>query len=363
MVFNPITGLDEDEELVPQDPTAAPQSTIQNPTVREYLLKRKGERDALEKDNDGYDIAGVVAGGLASLGAAFQGGNSVAAANQVMDQRAKRRKDKISDFDSGTDRYLKDVDAGNSADKMDRDNASLKRESDPNSQESKMADELARQMGYKGGPISATQFKSFSPVMQKKYEIEQKKIENDLARTDKRMLREMALDDKKRKDSELSATQAKQLGTYNTGATAEDQYNQSVANPNDYDPTQVGQIIDNSSWAPNWMKNDSAIKAQNAQSAWVEAFLRDASGAAIAPSERMNYAKDFFPQSGDPKDVVANKAALRKQKMQNALLGAGEQGKQIMARGDTQASPTKSPQQLAMEEIERRKRAKQTAGR
>ena len=71
------------------------------------------------------------------------------------------------------------------------------------------------------------------------------------------------------------------------------------------------------------MKNNKAIEAQAAQSAWVESYLRDASGAAIPPSERMAYAKDFFPQPGDSTDVVANKAQLRAQKMENARIAAG----------------------------------------
>lgn len=77
---------------------------------------------------------------------------------------------------------------------------------------------------------------------------------------------------------------------------------------------------------PNLVKNKHAIAAESAQATWVENFLRDASGAAIPPSERMAYAKDYFPQPGDTEKVVANKAALRKQKMENALLGAGREG-------------------------------------
>jgi hypothetical protein len=128
--------------------------------------------------------------------------------------------------------------------------------------------------------------------------------------------------------TELGATQAKQVGLYNIGAKAEEQFNKAVADKNEYDPTGVGQWIDNSEWAPAWMKNSKAVEAQAAQANWVESFLRDASGAAIPPSERMAYAKDFFPQPGDTPEVVANKAEMRKQKMQNALIGAGPNASQ-----------------------------------
>jgi hypothetical protein len=135
--------------------------------------------------------------------------------------------------------------------------------------------------------------------------------------------REDKLEARALKQQELSGPQAKQRGLYESGLLAEQQYNKAIADKKDYDPTQVGQIIDNSGWAPNWMKNDKAIAAQAAQSAWIEGFLRDASGAAIPPSERMAYAKDFFAQPGDSPDVVANKNALRQQKMENARIASG----------------------------------------
>lgn len=128
----------------------------------------------------------------------------------------------------------------------------------------------------------------------------------------------------KEKPKKLSPTEAKQLGLYNLGVEAEKQFRKAVSDPDDYDPTQTGQFIDHSTeWAPNWMKNDNAIAAQAAQANWVEAFLRDASGAAIPPSERMAYAKDFFPRPGDTPQVVENKRRLREQKMENARIGAG----------------------------------------
>lgn len=129
--------------------------------------------------------------------------------------------------------------------------------------------------------------------------------------------------------NELNATQAKALGNYEIGAKAEQQFQNAVANKDEYDPTAPGQWIDNSDWAPAWMKNSKANESQAAQSGWVETFLREASGAAIPPSERGAYAKDYFPQPGDSPQVVANKEALRKQKMQNSLIGAGPNGQRM----------------------------------
>lgn len=129
--------------------------------------------------------------------------------------------------------------------------------------------------------------------------------------------------DKQQKNAEMSVQEAKQSGLYNLGLEAEQQYKKSIEDRSAYDPTKVGQFVDNSQWAPNWMKNDKAIAAQAAQANWIEAFLRDASGAAIPPSERMAYAKDFFPQPGDTNEVVANKEKLRQVKMESARNAAG----------------------------------------
>lgn len=145
--------------------------------------------------------------------------------------------------------------------------------------------------------------------------------------------------DKKQKNAEMSVPEAKQAGLYELGAEAEKQYQNAIKDKDVYDPTQVGQLIDNSQWAPNWAKNDKAIAAQAAQASWVEAFLRDASGAAIPPSERMAYAKDFFPQPGDTAEVIANKQALRNTKMQSARNAAGGE-RTLGAKNPSQPKPT-----------------------
>lgn len=133
----------------------------------------------------------------------------------------------------------------------------------------------------------------------------------------------------KRKDDALEAkmnpstAQAKQMGLINIGAEAEKQFRKAAAKEG-YDPSSYGDWIDNSEWAPKWMKNDAAIESQAAQSAWVEAFLRDASGAAIPEDERLAYAKDFFPRMGDSPQTITNKERLRKEKMRTAMTAVGQ---------------------------------------
>jgi len=128
--------------------------------------------------------------------------------------------------------------------------------------------------------------------------------------------------------AKMSISQAKQKGLYDSGAEAERQY-QAAADPskswwNSFDPASSFQWVDKNDWAPNFLKSSEAQVAHSAQDRWIEAFLRDASGAAIPPSERGAYAKDFFPMSGDSAQVVADKAAARKIKMENARLASGE---------------------------------------
>ncbi len=135
--------------------------------------------------------------------------------------------------------------------------------------------------------------------------------------------------ERKAKKEELSGVQAKQLGLAQAGQTAASQYESAIKKGTGesgwqkYDPTSYGDWLQSQSWTPAFLKSESAKEAQAAKSAWVETYLRDASGAAIAPSERLAYARDYFEEPGDTPQVVANKAALRAQKEKNALLGAG----------------------------------------
>lgn len=143
-------------------------------------------------------------------------------------------------------------------------------------------------------------------------------------------LKELQIENLKSKQGELGAAQTKQAGLYKSGKEAEAQYLEATSDKEKYDPTSLLQAARNI--GPYATKSDLAKKAESAQSAWVESFLRDASGAAIAASERMNYAKDFFPRAGDTPEIIANKAALRKQKMETSKLGAGAKFEKMEAK-------------------------------
>lgn len=71
------------------------------------------------------------------------------------------------------------------------------REDKEDSPESKMADGLARSMGYNGPALSATQFKAFGPMMEKQYEMGQRLLDRKDARDERRFLAGMSFNDKK----------------------------------------------------------------------------------------------------------------------------------------------------------------------
>lgn len=145
----------------------------------------------------------------------------------------------------------------------------------------------------------------------------------------------MRADEKAKKEAELSATQAKQLGLAQMGAKAAAQYEAAVKKgieSGEFDPTSYGDWLQSQGWAPQFIKSAPAKEAAAAQMNWVENYLRDASGAAIPMSERQSYAEIYFPRPGDTPEIVANKAELRKQKESTAMLGAGPGAKQIPAQ-------------------------------
>jgi hypothetical protein len=309
-------------------------------TSEEYERKRK----ALEEAQGGYDTDGAIQGALASFGAAFQGKDSMAASNQVVQQRAQGRKDEVSELDKWYARETAKVKAKQDATRFNREETDFA-EKDAKKQSLRAGDsaetqslrQLAKQMipSFKGfDSMTGEQIQERLPILEKIMENQFKSSERAQDRRIKEEQMAASKADRERKAQELSGVEAKQRGLFESGQLAEGQYAEAVSDPNDFDPTENFQIFDNSpahGWIPNFMKNDKAIKAKAAESAWVESFLRDASGAAIPPSERGAYAVDFFPQPSDPPEVVANKAALRKQKMENARVGAGGDAKGVYA--------------------------------
>lgn len=79
----------------------------------------------------------------------------------------------------------------------------------------------------------------------------------------------------------------------------------------------LGAVINNTVLSP------SEQQAEQAQRDFVNAVLRQESGAAIGASEFDNATKQYFPQPGDSKAVIAQKAANRKLSVEGLKRNAG----------------------------------------
>lgn len=73
----------------------------------------------------------------------------------------------------------------------------------------------------------------------------------------------------------------------------------------------------------NYVQSPEYQKYKQASSNFITAFLRQESGAAISKSEFERYDKEYMPQPGDSKDVLAQKAEARRIAIEGMKKGAG----------------------------------------
>ena len=116
-------------------------------------LEIEKRRKALEDEHSQYDTTGAIAGALASLGSAFQGKDSMAAANQVMQQRAQGRKDEVTALEKWKADKIAEIKGRQDATKFEqdqtkfaRDEADYANETSLESEDSKMYQGLASKM-------------------------------------------------------------------------------------------------------------------------------------------------------------------------------------------------------------------------
>lgn len=125
-------------------------------------------------DQNNQEASGVNwSSALAALGAGLQGKDAAQAGLAFKQNQENTRQKRLDAFDRDKKQFIADRDDASSQEK-------LARERDPNSAESKMAQELAVSMGLskdKAMNLSAEKFKDFSPALQKKYEIAQRSLD------------------------------------------------------------------------------------------------------------------------------------------------------------------------------------------
>lgn len=111
---------------------------------------------------------------------------------------------------------------------------------------------------------------------------------------------------------------------------------------------------------PAAMQNEGLRKQDQAERNFVNAVLRKESGAAISKDEFASAEQQYFPRPGDTKDVLAQKEANRQQALQGMKVMSGKAWDKMPLVEP--ASGSSDLQKAAAAEIERRKKAKQTAG-
>lgn len=212
-IMKPQSGMDEEmAKKIIASPSTSPE--LKAAVQKKFDLGEYSDenRKKIESENRPgmKDAIGSI---FASWGATLGGHNPTAASEAVMNRARQKQQDALSNFDKGRagkiqdhnlDRQLTNEERQDKsyADDMER----ISREKDPSSEESQLADKLARQMYYKGPAISAEKFKTFSPIMQKMYELEQSKSKKAL--------------DHQAKANELGAADAKFLTQIQSGEQA-----------------------------------------------------------------------------------------------------------------------------------------------
>lgn len=167
---------DEEDEVVEQPLPTAVQSSpeqgykIENPMVQDYMQKFSQANRQKLVDQNAEDASGPAwLAGLAALGSGLQGGNAAQAGADFLKMQQGKRDAKLGQFDEGRKMALSERDDAESQGLL----AKLK---DPNSQESKSAQEAALSMGVNpeiAKTITAERFKTMGPVYEQIYKVKE----------------------------------------------------------------------------------------------------------------------------------------------------------------------------------------------
>lgn len=199
---------EDDDELIgfpaiaPEDHPIPSLPAPGAPDVKDYIAKKfsigQYSPEARQKlvESSKTDFGDRALAALSAVGAGFQGQNAGAAGANSLNAAKAEKRQQLDEFDKGRANTIQEVGLERDAEKYGRDEEIRKREDRLDSQESNMANELAKRMGYKGNPVTATQFKGFSPALQKMYEIEQKKLDREEGREERRFLQGIKRDEK-----------------------------------------------------------------------------------------------------------------------------------------------------------------------
>jgi hypothetical protein len=117
-------------------------------------------------------------------------------------------------------------------------------------------------------------------------------------------------------------------GSFGARANASHQ----ILNSLDYSPA-LANINQAGGAATNWAMPANVQKANQAQRDFVNAVLRQESGAAIADTEFENAKKQYFPQPGDKPEVIAQKRRNRELVIKGFETNAGPAAGLVRGQG------------------------------
>ncbi len=203
--IDPLTGqpsappipIQQSNPIVQDQPPMQAAPTPMDPTVKDYIAKKFNlgdysdeNRKKLLDNNSGYDLRGSIGAALIAAG----GGNGL----DALKQRENQRRQTVSDFDKGRTDKIQEYQLGRQLTKDEREDKEYGDDRDPTSAASKVAQQAALKMGYKGdvSKITAEQFKRFSPAMEKIFQVEQARLNHQDARTAHNDAKKTALDEK-----------------------------------------------------------------------------------------------------------------------------------------------------------------------
>jgi hypothetical protein len=333
LVMNPQTGLLEEDGMSPE---STPTPSI-NPQVLDMLSKKynlgaysDANRQELVK-NQQVGLGDKFGAALASIGAGFMGKDATSAGMSKLQAAKQDKANELAQFDKSRSNLIQEQELGRELTKQEREDKSYsesedlkKREMDPNSEESKIANQAAQRMGYKGPPITAQQFKSFSPAMEKIYQIEQQKLNRQDTLRAQAAAREDAKSTKQTIKEEKEAVGTKDQNTargFGKRVEAAEQAFKDIESTG-YNRSDVSSGI--GSMLPNILRTDEGVRQDQAERNFINAVLRRESGAAISPGEFSSAEQQYFPRAGDGPDTLKQKEENRKLILESLKREAGK---------------------------------------
>lgn len=331
---------------------AAPASQIENPLVKDHIQKLYGDKfsnEARQKivDENKSDASGLQFGAsLAALGAGLAGGDAVAAGQSVLKNKQSMRDSKLADFDKQRSNTLQDYQTGRQLKQDVEGDDKLLRESDVNSDESKMAQELAREMGVSpevAKTLTAARFKEISPVMQKKYEIEQKRLDRAESREMRQTDRDVKIEEKRK----LSDKQVGDITSFDKAISAIDDV-LAQKETNNWDTGKASFAMNK---VAGWVGLDDAKKSafKSDVGEQLALYIKNISGATVSPTERASLLENV-PSVYDNDETFAAKAKATRDRIQRnrdlELENIGKSGKNVEAFKTVPKESSGYPKQL-----------------